>query len=41
MASDSVREPVDVTNGARHTVCDESAFTTGAELFIDGGYTAQ
>ncbi len=36
-----VGEPLDIANGVLHLVSDESAFTTGAELVIDGGYTAQ
>lgn len=35
-----VGEPEDVANGILYLVSDESAFTTGAELVIDGGYTA-
>ncbi len=35
-----VGEPEDVANGVLHLASDESAFTTGAELVIDGGYTA-
>ena len=35
-----VGEPLDIANGVLYLVCDESAFTTGAELVIDGGYTA-
>ncbi|MDP6818715.1 MAG: glucose 1-dehydrogenase [Alphaproteobacteria bacterium] len=33
-------EPIDIANGVLYLVADESAFTTGAELVIDGGYTA-
>ena len=36
-----VGEPIDIANGVLHLVSDESAFSTGAELVIDGGYTAQ
>ena len=35
-----VGEPLDVANGVLHLVSDDSAFSTGAELVIDGGYTA-
>ena len=35
-----VGEPVDVANGVLYLVSDEAAFSTGAELVIDGGYTA-
>ena len=35
-----VGEPLDIANGVLYLVSDESAFTTGAELVIDGGYTA-
>ena len=35
-----VGEPEDVANGVLYLVSDESAFSTGAELVIDGGYTA-
>jgi NAD(P)-dependent dehydrogenase (short-subunit alcohol dehydrogenase family) len=35
-----VGEPIDIANGVLYLVSDESAFTTGAELVIDGGYTA-
>jgi NAD(P)-dependent dehydrogenase (short-subunit alcohol dehydrogenase family) len=35
-----VGEPLDIANGVLFLVADESAFTTGAELVIDGGYTA-
>ena len=35
-----VGEPLDIANGVLFLVADESAFTTGAELIIDGGYTA-
>ncbi len=35
-----VGEPEDIANGVLYLASDESAFTTGAELVIDGGYTA-
>ena len=35
-----VGEPLDIANGVLYLASDESAFTTGAELVIDGGYTA-
>ena len=35
-----VGEPEDIANGVLYLASDESAFTTGAELLIDGGYTA-
>lgn len=35
-----VGEPLDIANGVLYLVSDESAFSTGAELVIDGGYTA-
>lgn len=34
-------EPEDVAYGVLYLACDESAFVTGSELVIDGGYTAQ
>lgn len=34
-------EPMDVAYGVLYLACDESKFVTGAELVIDGGYTAQ
>jgi NAD(P)-dependent dehydrogenase (short-subunit alcohol dehydrogenase family) len=34
-------EPDDIANGVLYLVSDESKFVTGAELVIDGGYTAQ
>jgi 3(or 17)beta-hydroxysteroid dehydrogenase len=35
------REPEDVAYGALYLASDESKFVAGAELVIDGGYTAQ
>jgi NAD(P)-dependent dehydrogenase (short-subunit alcohol dehydrogenase family) len=34
-------EPDDIAYGALYLAADESKFVTGAELVIDGGYTAQ
>lgn len=34
-------QPMDVAYGVLYLASDESAFTTGSELVIDGGYTAQ
>lgn len=34
-------EPVDVAYGVLYLASDEARFVTGAELLIDGGYTAQ
>ena len=34
-------EPEDIAMGALYLASDESRFVTGAELVIDGGYTAQ
>jgi 3(or 17)beta-hydroxysteroid dehydrogenase len=34
-------EAMDVAYGVLYLACDESKFVTGAELVIDGGYTAQ
>lgn len=34
-------EPIDIAYGALYLASDESKFTTGSELVIDGGYTAQ
>jgi len=33
-------EPIDVAYGVLYLACDESKFSTGTELVIDGGYTA-
>lgn len=32
---------IDIANGCLYLASDESKFTTGSELVIDGGYTAQ
>ncbi len=34
-------EPLDVAYGVSYLASDEAKFVTGAELVIDGGYTAQ
>lgn len=34
-------EPIDIAYGILYLASDESKFTTGSELVIDGGYTAQ
>jgi len=34
-------EPDDIAYGVLYLASDESKFVTGAELIIDGGYTAQ
>ena len=34
-------EPDDIAYGVVYLASDESKFVTGAELVIDGGYTAQ
>ncbi len=34
-------EPIDVANGILYLASDESKFTTGSQLVIDGGYCAQ
>ncbi|HZK79020.1 MAG TPA: SDR family oxidoreductase, partial [Gemmatimonadaceae bacterium] len=34
-------KPMDVAYGVLYLASDESAFATGSELVIDGGYTAQ
>lgn len=36
-----VGEPIDIAYGVLYLASDESKFTTGSELVIDGGYTAQ
>ncbi len=36
-----IGEPDDIAYGVLYLACDESKFVTGAELVIDGGYTAQ
>jgi 3(or 17)beta-hydroxysteroid dehydrogenase len=36
-----VGEPDDIAYGVLYLASDESKFMTGAELVIDGGYTAQ
>jgi NAD(P)-dependent dehydrogenase (short-subunit alcohol dehydrogenase family) len=36
-----IGEPGEVAYGILYLACDESKFVTGAELVIDGGYTAQ
>nr|WP_152204692.1 SDR family oxidoreductase [Georgenia thermotolerans] len=36
-----VGEPIDIAYGVLYLASDESKFVTGAELVIDGGYTAQ
>ncbi|MGZ5913535.1 MAG: SDR family oxidoreductase, partial [Reyranella sp.] len=36
-----VGEPDDIAYGVLYLASDESKFVTGAELVIDGGYTAQ
>jgi NAD(P)-dependent dehydrogenase (short-subunit alcohol dehydrogenase family) len=34
-------DPVDIANCALFLACDESRYVTGAELTVDGGFTAQ
>lgn len=34
-------DPIDIAKGVLYLASDEAAFVTGAELYIDGGYTAQ
>jgi NAD(P)-dependent dehydrogenase (short-subunit alcohol dehydrogenase family) len=36
-----IGEPEDIANGVLFLACDESRYMTGAELVIDGGFTAQ
>jgi len=36
----SLGEPLDIANGCLYLACDESKYVTGAELVIDGGFTA-
>ncbi len=36
-----IGEPNDIAYGIVYLASDESKFVTGAELVIDGGYTAQ
>jgi NAD(P)-dependent dehydrogenase (short-subunit alcohol dehydrogenase family) len=36
-----IGEPDDIAYGVLYLASDESKFVTGAELVIDGGYTAQ
>lgn len=35
-----IGEPIDIAYGILYLISDESKFTTGSELVIDGGYTA-
>jgi NAD(P)-dependent dehydrogenase (short-subunit alcohol dehydrogenase family) len=34
-------KPEEIAYGALYLACDESSFVTGAELVIDGGFTAR
>ncbi len=36
-----IGEPIDIAYGVLYLGSDESKFSTGSELVIDGGYTAQ
>ena len=36
-----IGEPIDIANAVLYLASDESKFVTGAELIIDGGWTAQ
>lgn len=36
-----IGEPHEIADAALYLACDESSFVTGAELVVDGGYTAQ
>ena len=36
-----VGEPIDVAYGCLYLASDESKFVTGAQLYIDGGYSAR
>jgi len=35
------KDAIDIANGILFLASDESKFMTGAELIIDGGFTAQ
>jgi NAD(P)-dependent dehydrogenase (short-subunit alcohol dehydrogenase family) len=32
-------QPLDIANAALYLACDESRYTTGTSLVVDGGYT--